>query len=1135
MDPPPGATDEESNTYNTFRTPQRHPSSQQIPIAQPVPVSGTQYHSSPWNVASPSPLHFPATPGQVPSGHYPYPYPVYATPWPAYSAAIPPSLGPPSPAPAVPVLARAGSPTVDDLSRLRDGEEKLFAAGLFRGIIYKGNGKGRDDRWRLGSSYVFPHSEKVNAEMRAAIVYRCMRQAGFSSFGELFDVYFSGKYSFSQYTGVAKGIKSFLAAQGEKPDEHPVAIVEHFFRHEKSRLNLDGKVALNAPPFTIPSYALPPSVRLDGNYSQELPAYTCTKHALLNWSLGKIVEVIDEESEQLLKLALGFTRAPRDILTWSNLTTWSITSSQETLATTAPALFTIFSTVAVNENTRKRVQQARVIPQSSDDIQAPLPPSSPPQYLPESLAGESDKDEQDEVATCSEDEDALPEKPTSSPFLGTAPPSISGVPINTRRDPWLGVTVTILMLLFFRYKYAIVFQTVIGIFLFTCNANRDIISILGRMGLTVAYDTILATLHILASDTNTYLQAFGCLLQDGQPTFLLLFDNVNKMRRAWQHTSYHNDEMQSGTAATLIQLEDVPPGALSSEPLLDAQRKKRRQELTVDVLWKDINWEHIQLTGVGTILRVWVKHVPALQRFQGDVDLFFSKESAVHPLRLRKSTIIPMRPTAINEATTAGTQDVLHNLMIGQLRILPTWTHRWVIMVCGDQLTIDRMRKLKRYMAKTDTAYDRHDWVLPIIQLWHLKWNLQKAIIRMNWSPIVGEGVNGLRHDIHALRREKFNEKKCDFYPAHHILEDVFEALILSALRLECEKVTGKEDEANVKLLDGLQACFTANAELAGCNFEYLRTLALKVYQKYLTAAAAEAAKDPVGSSLDSQSESESEDSGGSEVGSDQSRSQAPKQALEPDESLANTINFMRATFWYLEVCAAIAEGDIGRVFEVIKLLRFSFWGAGCTNYGNEMLELACNFLYEFSEGLKEAVLNNYLVNPSGKPGHWFELDLLQEHFNFWLKRLFNSKSHSFDSKHLAEAVGLNIGGFSLLRDLFPGVFGIRKKSYSHSDPEKQTDINILGEHYRSEKVLAHQSGRTQPYEVIDEFAKGIDILSSGKLDTFIRRTVNDGPGAEEGMDDSEANSNRATLPSNPIIMEGGETSIDSFVGGNLE
>ena len=36
----------------------------------------------------------------------------------------------------------------------------------------------------------------------------------------------------------------------------------------------------------------------------------------------------------------------------------------------------------------------------------------------------------------------------------------------------------------------------------------------------------------------------------------------------------------------------------------------------------------------------------------------------------------------------------------------------------------------------------------------------------------------------------------------------------------------------------------------------------------------------------------------------------------------------------------------------------------------------------EFPEPLREAVLNNYLVNPSGLPGHWHELDLLQEHYN---------------------------------------------------------------------------------------------------------------------------------------------------------
>ena len=38
------------------------------------------------------------------------------------------------------------------------------------------------------------------------------------------------------------------------------------------------------------------------------------------------------------------------------------------------------------------------------------------------------------------------------------------------------------------------------------------------------------------------------------------------------------------------------------------------------------------------------------------------------------------------------------------------------------------------------------------------------------------------------------------------------------------------------------------------------------------------------------------------------------------DRLMANTVNFMRQTFWYIEFCSAVAEGDIGRVFEIIKV-----------------------------------------------------------------------------------------------------------------------------------------------------------------------------------------------------------------------
>lgn len=125
----------------------------------------------------------------------------------------------------------------------------------------------------------------------------------------------------------------------------------------------------------------------------------------------------------------------------------------------------------------------------------------------------------------------------------------------------------------------------------------------------------------------------------------------------------------------------------------------------------------------------------------------------------------------------------LRNLVLDQLLIAMHWLNCWLIMICGNQLSIDRIRKIKMYMAKGDTPFERHEWALPVIQLWHLKWNWQKAIFRLHWFQPTGKDTFGLRHDVHLLARDKFNPEKCDFYPAHHILEDRFEALMLNALR----------------------------------------------------------------------------------------------------------------------------------------------------------------------------------------------------------------------------------------------------------------------------------------------------------------------------------------------------------------
>ncbi|KAJ7306175.1 hypothetical protein DFH08DRAFT_976105 [Mycena albidolilacea] len=606
------------------------------------------------------------------------------------------------------------------------------------------------------------------------------------------------------------------------------------------------------------------------------------------------------------------------------------------------------------------------------------------------------------------------------------------------------------------------------------------------------------------------------------------------------------DTVSSGTAATLIGLEDVTEEAMDSRPFIKNVEEKKRLNLTLDELVDDIDWNHLEGVGSGTAAGVWTKHVPSLRVHGRAVTKKFRVTYAKHHLRLRKSVVHPMRTTDIDEAPTTGVAAELHNLVVDQLRILGHWLQCWLIMICGDQLSIDRVRKIKMYMDKGDTPFDRHDWALPVIQLWHLKWNLQKAIFRLHWFEPTGKSILGLHHDVKLLTRNKFNPVKCDFYPAHHILEDRFEALMLDALRKKPASFTRQK-----------QLYFSAksNGPFKDITFEELDEFSHVVYRRYMCNDAYDDAQGdfprdpkihgpptvpnaaPVPEPVVSDDEEEDSDPEDEPTTSNPSRSKKGKgsrsnkaKAAEAvnfsggDQSLSTTINFIRMTFWYLEMCSAIAEGDIGRVFEVIKVLRFSFWGAGSTNYGNEMLELACNFL--------NAILNNYLVNTTGLLGHWLELDLLQEHYDFWIKSLFNSKSHSFDSKHLSEAVSLNIHGFSAIRDQFPRVFGFKKNQGTHKNSDTTNDLNALGVHYREDQIMQYIPGRSS-HVVPNEYYAGFNILDGGKLAELLERTTRDGRAVQP--EDGHMDNDDERLPANPITSGSqGVTNLTQFTVSEL-
>ncbi|EIN09490.1 hypothetical protein PUNSTDRAFT_133283 [Punctularia strigosozonata HHB-11173 SS5] len=976
------------------------------------------------------------------------------------------------------------------------GVEAMFSRGIFDDIALPDGINGRQARnWH----------QLVSVEDRLLVVLRAIDRAGFRSIGALLNALFAEHHS--KHQAVFQGVASFLRCREHIPDPQlrPAAIVKAIFDHPKSQVYDNGKAQPPSWSF-LPTYAKPPSQRsLTPGSNSSRKGILSTRNSLLQWAITEVLATVDREMETLLRPEHGFTSAKATKLTWDDLLAFDLPAMEEKLATLAPTVFSILTTAGISRRARRRL--------SADVVRD------------EEMEAEEDQHVEEDMEVEAEAEDAEHAR-------------------RADRNVFMGITVIMLICMFFRTRCANVFATITGLILFSCNAHRDVYAFLSQVGLSIGYSTVHSKLGLLALDSAAKITSWGkSASSTGHLTCLILYDNVNKAHQAWRQVLGRQNDIENGTATTLVRLVDVPEGALDTAPVIAAMKAGKRGNITVSDLLFDINWSHIENVGKATVLRVWVKHVPSLSKHRAEVERNFKETYAVHRLPLRKTEYQTLRTTGINEATTTGTGSILRNVIFQQLQIVASWIYTSYVLICGDQLTVDRLRKFKIYSEKGGDPVERGEYILPVIQLFHLKWALLKCIFKLHWWKDGQEkGTFGLHRDAAHIGRGKFNPDKCDFYDGHHIVEDIFEATCIEALRISCEDMTGASRPSNQHLLGVVDSYFGPDGELHDYSYDDILGLAGKVYSCYLTTASHEdswafSAKSPQADLKDSAGEAYPDHSISQSAAQSRRRRGAAAAALsEPehtwcgDRCLANYTLFMRISFWYLELCNSIAEGDIGRALEITKLLRFSFWGAGSTNYGNELLELACNFLREFPPDLLTALKNNWLVNTSGQAGHWIELDLLQEHINYLLKRLFNSKSQSFDSVFLAQKVSINLSGFQELRVRFRQWFGLKKNSGRHADISASADINRLGQIYRLEHVLKFQPGRTQAYTAPDEFAEGIEKLQSGHLQTFLTRTMN-GQCIVDAEEDPNADSDSGVqvAPPTALYVIDGEANLDMF------
>ncbi|KAI5822143.1 hypothetical protein K523DRAFT_257456 [Schizophyllum commune Tattone D] len=913
--------------------------------------------------------------------------------------------------------------------------------GLFRGLeLASGDGDEYGDDNRIGgSTNVRPTLRQlrwppsVSKEEKLRVTLNFLRIAGFEGLGGfLADIFEDKVYQDSSLT---QQVSNFLNARSARPREHPEAILRQIYAHRQSQRWHEG--CEEKPYLGLPRYALPPSKRF---VTIDQGPQNSTRNAFDAWALGIVMKKIRAEAERLCELEIfqSAGTAPG----WKNILSFDVGIAQEVISECAPILFSLLTTLAVNKSMAKKLDKHA-----------------------DNGTGNSQ--------------------------------------MKIKRDPWIISTITALMLLNSRHEQANNFQRMVGIFLYSCNANREILSLTSRVALSTSYSTSLRHLHALGKDAANTLLRFGQAIKMDGIDFLVLIDNINKLRRSWDASLLKHDQMLNGTAATLIKLEDVPDGALDQRLLAQhsAGASRSRKDLVVADLEERLDTALMRKLVCGVILKSLLKHVPALAtRFRSALDAHNETHLRVHPLKVRKSEIYPMRTSNKDESTVPGIASVVNDLVEEQLGIDPNDLESRLLFLCGDLLSVDRARKLKEVCSKAPGARSCA-FILALAQLFHLKWCWQKSIMSMHWWASV-KGADGLACDVAVLGRGKFNHERCDFYPGHHILEDKFEAMVCHALRLQIQETHSVPENPDSKLLDVLERAFSKGGVLASCDFSDLLKMAETIYDRFCSPRSSEFASGELPRpeakwgkpcstyTLPSMSKSATVDAPKSNRGRKKARATNPSLECKGDQSLQNDCHFMRTTGWYLLICDGISQGDMGHVFCALDFLTFSFWGAGATNYANEMLEMACNFICEFPPELRVAIMNNYVVNPTGRPGHFQELDFLQEHFNKEIKHMFTEKAHDFGDAHIAEAIALNINGLKALRQIVAETIGVKRSGTRHAAPDKTPDINRLGAHYLLNHRLEYCARRTQPYLVPDEFSTGFDLLFDGQFDKFIERTA---------------------------------------------
>jgi len=318
-----------------------------------------------------------------------------------------------------------------------------------------------------------------------------------------------------------------------------------------------------------------------------------------------------------------------------------------------------------------------------------------------------------------------------------------------------------------------------GIWLFANSAAYGMYRVLCRMGLSVSYTTVLRSLRILSKHSTRDVYDIA-----NTSNFIVVYDNINRTRYMYSTESPDRSKLLSGTASTLYLIEDGDLAAVNPAVVRSARQSRSREGMTPQYLLEAATKHEEQLINL-MALHVLSFLLQSDASFNQHQPLLRTKLEAakVECMRQGRRTVVhPLSTTDDDEGTVTGNRDVLDDIFLRQLNLDKNVIEEHVYLVGGDLATIERIRKLQSLLLDCPHGYARYDWVLPLVQLWHMGWADLARIIATHWGKDNREGFTLQAMNV-SLGRNVKKVLRPDYYPAQKLVFDTLYGEVIDCFR----------------------------------------------------------------------------------------------------------------------------------------------------------------------------------------------------------------------------------------------------------------------------------------------------------------------------------------------------------------